>query len=71
MNKVNQAVVVSWVMKLLPVVLMALVTKGCLTAEQAGTVQPVAETVIQWIAQGVLVVSLVIAAIRSLKTHGG
>ena len=69
-NKVNGAVVGSYLVKLLPVILAVAVTRGCMTQEQAEQAQTILPDLITWISGGGLVLSLARGWIRSLKVWG-
>lgn len=70
MKSMNGAVAWSYALKLLPVVMAILVTKGCVTSEQAEQATPILNDLVTWIAGGVGVISLVVGWLRSLKVYG-
>jgi hypothetical protein len=70
MKAVNSAVLVSYAVKLVPVLMMALVMKGCVTKEQADAATPLLNDLVTWVAGGIGVISLVIGWFRSLKVYG-
>jgi len=70
MKAVNGAVIGSYAIKLIPVLMAVLVTRGCVTEEQAEAATPILSDLLTWVAGGVGVIALVVGWLRSVKSHG-
>jgi hypothetical protein len=70
MNAVNGAVIAAWVIRILPVVLAILTTRGCMTEEQANAATPVLTEVINWVMGGAAAIAMLVGLLRSLKKNG-
>ena len=69
--KITKDVLVSWTAKITPMVLLALVARGCVTKEQADQITPLVQTMIETLYAVGFAVSAAYTLYRSIRTHGG